>query len=97
MKGPITWPNLRCEILVITWLMLAATGCQALERRFVYNAVKYSRDLAPPSQNELNGLSLEQVWFDCSDGTRLNGWFVQPAATVPANAILYSHGRVGSP
>lgn len=96
MNGPFTHGNRYRKFLLLSLVMIAATGCQALERKLVYNAEKCSREMTSPSQCELGGLLLEEVCFESSDSTGLHGWFVQPACAVPTNAILYAHGRAGN-
>jgi fermentation-respiration switch protein FrsA (DUF1100 family) len=96
MNRPFANGYFGCKLLLLSLLLLTATGCQALERKFVYNAKKYSRHLIRPSPFELSGLSLEEACFESSDGTCLHGWFLQPAGERPTNTILYTHGRSGN-
>jgi fermentation-respiration switch protein FrsA (DUF1100 family) len=61
-----------------------------LDQIFVYFPHPWiERDWARAS-----GLPLEDVWFQAEDGTRLFGWYVQPAAASPV--LLWCHGNAGN-
>lgn len=81
------------KYLLLCLLLLATTGCRALERKLVYGPPKYPHKWTSPTTSELEGLSFQDVYFNSSDGTELNGWFVQPEGYDGSNAILFTHGR----
>ncbi len=74
---------------------LSATGCKVIEHRVVYNPQRYPSSWDVPCSRELSGLIFEDVDFESLDGTRLHGWFVQPANMDCSNVVLFAHGRSG--
>ena len=86
-------PFLSCKHLLLCLLLLATTGCQALERIIVYNPPKCPQKWTSPTRDELHSLSFQNVCFRSSDGTKLNGWLMQPSCSDSSNAILFTHGR----
>ena len=41
------------------------------------------------------GLSYEDVYFETSDGAKLNGWFI-PAKAPPRATVIFCHGNAGN-
>ena len=93
MDGDSTFRSLQRKYLLFCVLLLATTGCRTMERWIVYNPPKYPQNWAQPTEGELAGLSFQDVCFRSSDGTRLNGWLIQPNCSDSSNAILFTHGR----
>ena len=93
MDGDSTFLSLHCKYLLLCVLLLATTGCRTLERRIVYNPPKYPQKWTTPTKDELHSLSFQNVCFRSSDGTKLNGWLMQPNGSDSSNAILFTHGR----
>ena len=65
-------------------------GLRRLELAMTFHPVQLTADrrVAPPD-------GAEDVWFNSKDGTRLHGWYFQPAdATAPT--IVYFHGNGGN-
>ena len=93
MGGDSIFISLRRKCLLLCLLLLTTTGCRTLERRIVYNPPKYPRKWTSPTKDDLQGLSFQNVCFHSSDGTKLNGWLMQPNCSASSNAILFTHGR----
>ena len=93
MDGDSTFFSLQRKYLLLCLLFLATTGCRTLERKFLYSPPKYPQKWAQPTNSDLAGLSFQNVCFHSSDGTKLNGWLMQPNCCDSSNAILFMHGR----
>jgi pimeloyl-ACP methyl ester carboxylesterase len=96
MNDKIARGNLRYKYLLLTLLLLATTGCKALEQKILYNPAPYPKKWTQPTSCETRGLCFEEAHFVSCDGMKLHGWFVQPACTQPSNVLLFSHGRSGN-
>ena len=93
MDGDSTYLSLQRKYVLLGLLILATTGCRALERKILYNPPKYPQKWAQPTNSDLAGLSFQNVCFHSSDGTELHGWLMQPNCCDNSNAILFTHGR----
>ncbi len=86
----------------------ASFGFQPIEKRVLFKPQPMSRNWDQPLVSELTGLIFEDVSFVSLDGTKLHGWFIEPATEVeanpnlvvhsktepsPQNVILFTHGR----
>ncbi|HEY4485181.1 MAG TPA: alpha/beta hydrolase, partial [Nitrospiria bacterium] len=69
-------------------LLTGIAGCR-VDRSFIYHP---SREIEMTP--EAAGLAYEDVYFNASDGVRLNGWYV-PANDPKAVMILF-HGNAGN-
>lgn len=86
------WNHLRF-LLAGMMVLVATSGCQLIEQRLVYGSKgKLQILVKSPSPDELDGLNFQNVFFDASDGTRLNGWLIEPE-TGAEHHILFAHGR----
>lgn len=85
---------LNCSLAAL--VLIQSSGCGALEHRIVFNPHSASKYWCQPHSDELAGLCFEDVRFASQDGTRLHGWFVQPADQPPQNVVLFAHGRSGN-
>ena len=93
MGGDSSFLSLYRKCVLLCVLFLTTTGCRALERQIVYNPPKYPQKWTAPTKDDLQGLSFQNVCFRSSDGTKLNGWLMQPDCPDCSNAILFTHGR----
>ncbi len=84
------------KFILLALVSLFVTGCGLVEQKILYNAEQFPRNWNPPVQSELDGLILEDAWFDSLDGTRLHGWYVQPANSKYEHIVLFAHGRSGN-
>lgn len=79
--------RLRRALVIAGMVYLGLLGClMFFEEALIFPAPKYPLgDWAPA------GLEQEEVNFTASDGTRLHGWYVAPAA--PRAYVLFCHGN----
>jgi pimeloyl-ACP methyl ester carboxylesterase len=92
--GGIKNPGHRwCTLFVLVSMLMLVSGCSMIEQRVVYGPGRYLQSWEQPTRSEVAGLNVEEVQFRSLDGTRLYGWFVQPAHVEPENVILFAHGR----
>ena len=83
MTGPRRFQSLAPAIAAALLFSLALGGCAPL---FFHPA----RELAAPP--ELQGGSLEEVFFPSGDGVRLHGWILRPTGP-PKGTVLFFHGN----
>ena len=82
--------------LLLAAVFFSATGCGILEKKIIYDVQRFPKQWSEPTACELAGLTLENACFESCDGTKLHGWFVQPANGEYKNVILFAHGRSGN-
>lgn len=58
----------------------------ALEPKLVYPGARHGN-------YEQNAIPHEVVWFESSDGTRINGWFLEAKHDGPHRALIMNHGN----
>ena len=83
-------------MFLLVSLLFLATGCRMVEQRVIYGPDRFFLFWKQPAPSELTGLDFEEAHFSSMDGTRLHGWFIQPANIEPNNVILFAHGRSGN-
>jgi hypothetical protein len=76
------------RIAVLVYIGLAGVMMFA-ENRLLFFPTRY-----PVGNWKPPGLTIEDAWFDASDGARLHGWFV-PCEN-PRAVILFAHGNGGN-
>lgn len=65
------------------------TGCEALERMFIFFPSQYPSGNWQPAQ-----LDFEDVWFESEDGVKLHGWYHEVPDS--SHVILFAHGNAGN-
>jgi fermentation-respiration switch protein FrsA (DUF1100 family) len=74
-------------ILIILFLVVYARWFEISSIYFPYKLVE--------STPELISLPFEDVYFETSDGVKLNGWFI-PAEGPPRATVIFCHGNAGN-
>jgi fermentation-respiration switch protein FrsA (DUF1100 family) len=74
---------------LVAVLLLALSGCVALEESLVFHPRCY-----PLGNWQRKGIDVEDAWFQAADGVRLHGWFTE--VPQPRAVILYAHGNAGN-
>ena len=82
--------------LLITLCVFAA-GCESLDdgAAQIEDAIVF-RPRAYPHGDWTPEPRTEDVWFDSTDGVRLNGWFAEPEGNQPRAVVLFTHGNGGN-
>ncbi|MGB2662251.1 MAG: alpha/beta hydrolase [Candidatus Omnitrophota bacterium] len=75
------------SVLVILFLVFYARWFERSSVYFPYRAIE--------STPALIGLPYEDIYFETSDGVKINAWFI-PAPGVPRGTILFCHGNAGN-
>jgi len=74
-------PLIACLVLLVLLMIF--------EETFIFYPMKY-----PAGTWKVEGLELEDVWFEAEDGTKLHGWYVPHEN--PRALVLYCHGNAGN-
>lgn len=76
-------------LVALLLAVLPNVGCSTVERSLIFFPVKF-----PAGNWEPEGLSIEDVHFEASDGTKLHGWYAE--APKPRAVVLYAHGNAAN-
>ena len=74
-------PLVACLVLLVLLMLF--------EETFIFRPMKY-----PAGFGKVEGLELEDAWFEAEDGTKLHGWYVPHED--PRALVLYCHGNAGN-
>jgi uncharacterized protein len=91
-RTPLARWVLRPARFVAIVYLLVVVCMMFFEDSLIYFPSKYpDGDWTPPW-----GLSLEDAWFEATDGTKLHGWYVPCSKARGGQTILFCHGNAGN-